>query len=305
MTMTRTTTTTTTTTPGHGDQHPTASHAAVAGAVAGLVSRLTIAPLDVLKLRRQLNAREVVSLGGIWRAEGVRGLFRGNSFAMALWTAYGAVQFPAFEAAKTTLSERVPVSLPPSWVSSGSGAFAALVATAATYPLDSYRTRFVWVGARRRPKHIFAEPYRGIASSLAVVIPGMAITFAVHDFIVDRLTTASSGRSGAAGVVAGVVARLALYPADVVKRRLMTERLRTSLGDPPNHPSHHTAGAPPPSGPTSFIRTASHILHVDGPLAFFRGAWPSLLKSGISTGVTFLVYDAVLRLLPTISDNVL
>ncbi len=77
-------------------------HDIVAGAVAGLASRLITAPLDLVKIRLQLNSPDTTAGGlGIFstivkivRTEGgVRSLFRGNLSATYLWIGYAAVQF--------------------------------------------------------------------------------------------------------------------------------------------------------------------------------------------------------------------
>jgi hypothetical protein len=59
------------------------SDAAKAGAVAGLVSRMLVAPLDVIKVRWQTASSShsglSASLRSILAAQGVSGLFRGNA----------------------------------------------------------------------------------------------------------------------------------------------------------------------------------------------------------------------------------
>lgn len=72
----------------------------LSGAMAGLVSRVISAPLDVVKIRFQLqdpNSPKYVSLGHavkrIIDEEGILGLWKGNTPAVYLWVTYSAVQF--------------------------------------------------------------------------------------------------------------------------------------------------------------------------------------------------------------------
>jgi len=84
-------------------------HDAAAGAAAGVAARLVVAPLDIIKIRRQLDMVKVrtgigttsrgllPSLRNIVRNEGgVTSLFRGNVAATCLWVGYAAVQFALY-----------------------------------------------------------------------------------------------------------------------------------------------------------------------------------------------------------------
>ena len=83
---------------------------AMAGAFAGMLSRVVVAPLDVIKIRMQVQV-EPVGGGGtlgagkyrgiaqcartILKEEGARGLWAGTVPALFLWVPYTAVQFAA------------------------------------------------------------------------------------------------------------------------------------------------------------------------------------------------------------------
>jgi solute carrier family 25 (mitochondrial thiamine pyrophosphate transporter), member 19 len=82
---------------------------AAAGAVAGGLARCVVAPLDVVKIRLQVQLEPARSgaqaagagkytgllqaAGTIVREEGVRGLWRGTVPALLLWVPYTGVQF--------------------------------------------------------------------------------------------------------------------------------------------------------------------------------------------------------------------
>ncbi|KAL0254303.1 mitochondrial thiamine pyrophosphate transporter [Diplodia seriata] len=151
-----------------------------AGAIAGLVSRFVIAPLDVIKIRLQLQVHSLSdptthpsarggpiykgtlgTLKHILREEGVTGLWKGNVPAEALYLCYGSVQFLAYRTTSSFLSSLSapgrgannnhpppPPLLPNSAVTFLSGALAGTAATTATYPLDLLRTRFAAQGPR-------------------------------------------------------------------------------------------------------------------------------------------------------------
>jgi len=208
------------------------SDSLIAGAVAGVVSRCAVAPLDVIKIRLQVGTSAAAGeslaakLGSLARVEGVRGLFRGNAWGIVLWVSYSAVQFPVYEACR----ERLGRSAAPTLVS---GALAATTATAVTFPLDSIRTRVVAQGyplVYRSTAHMLREAarieplsrilFKGLPLALVVVAPAMAISFQVHECLVAVGTPSSL-----AGGVAGAVSKVATYPLDTVKRRMQSQGL--------------------------------------------------------------------------------
>lgn len=86
-------------------------HNAMAGAVAGAGARLLIAPLDLIRIRAQLERRDVyprpsilTRLTNVYRGEGgIKALFRGNLAASYLWVGYTTVQFYVYGTIKQKL----------------------------------------------------------------------------------------------------------------------------------------------------------------------------------------------------------
>ena len=139
-------------------------HDIVGGGISGLGARCITAPLDLLKIRRQLQPSDVSitssrALAGEWeifqhlykiseREGGIRSLFRGNIAASYLWMGYSVSQFWVYGYAFEYLRDRY-LSGPSSdnnhettAISFTAGAFAGLCATAFTYPFDLCRTIF-------------------------------------------------------------------------------------------------------------------------------------------------------------------
>jgi hypothetical protein len=137
---------------------------AVAGGASGGLTRALLSPLDVLKIRLQLHSAPagggaLAVARGILAADGVRGFWRGSGTGIALWVAYMAVQFPAYQAARRALEASSGgggsgssggggaslLQLPP--LSLLAGGLAGVAATAVTYPLDWARTRLAAAGS--------------------------------------------------------------------------------------------------------------------------------------------------------------
>ncbi len=128
--------------------------------------RFVIAPLDVIKIRLQLQPHGygetlprlsptaptykgiLPTMRTIVVQEGIRGLWKGNIPAELLYLSYGAVQFLAYREFNVLISTvHMDVSNPVR--SFLAGAAAGGVATSVTYPLDLLRTRFAAQGGEK------------------------------------------------------------------------------------------------------------------------------------------------------------
>ena len=138
----------------------------LAGAFAGFIARLLTAPLDLLKVRAQLQFHEkdnlsvIKSLRKIVKDEGILSLWKGNVAATYLWIGYAMVQFSSYGLLKSwgeSLADPTVVCRPTkSEISSSSdysklwktfvlfmaGAGAGMISTISTYPFDIMRTQF-------------------------------------------------------------------------------------------------------------------------------------------------------------------
>src|SRR5438046_5228403 len=119
---------------------------AIAGGLAGLTSRFVIAPLDVIKIRLQLQSRprstyhSAIHAGRtIVAQEGLTALWKGNIPAELLYVSYSMVQFVTYREAHVLLER---ANFPTSYRSFVAGASAGVAATLVSYPLDLLRTRF-------------------------------------------------------------------------------------------------------------------------------------------------------------------
>ncbi|KAJ3190045.1 mitochondrial thiamine pyrophosphate transporter [Gaertneriomyces sp. JEL0708] len=288
---------------------------AVSGATAGIISRFIIAPLDVVKIRFQLQsepqsiltapstARSVAStqyqtiwqsLTKIIRDEGYRGLWKGNLSAGYLYLTYGATQFYAYyeyEKYLTSMCGHRSTA-----ISSFSGALAATSATILTYPFDLLRTRFA-IQDHTGPYHSLRSAivriylsegvlgfYRGLGTAVLQVGPQMGVVFAIwsagrkHFVKPTDSETAKQSKNFIVGLVAGIVGKTSIMPFDVIRKRLQVQG-----------PTRSSYIITSPEYPKSAMACAKQIVRTEGFLALYKGLVPSLLKSGPSSAVTFLV----------------
>ncbi|KAF2085583.1 putative mitochondrial deoxynucleotide carrier protein [Saccharata proteae CBS 121410] len=291
-----------------------------AGAIAGLVSRFVVAPLDVIKIRLQLQTHSLsdplthpLARGGpiykgtlgtlrhILHAEGITGLWKGNVPAEALYIAYGGLQFLTYRTVSQYLSSvPSPYTPPDASISFLSGALAGSVATTLTYPLDLLRTRFAAQGTEKvysslvasvREIHSHEGPrgfFRGLGAGLAQIVPYMGLFFLSYETLKPGLAPLSYlplGSSDAlAGVMASVASKTAVFPLDTVRKRLQVQG--------PTRARYVHRNIPVYEGVVGTIRV---VLRREGVRGLYRGLPVSLIKAAPASAVTMWTYERAMK----------
>ncbi|KAM9045152.1 mitochondrial thiamine pyrophosphate carrier isoform 1-T6 [Megaptera novaeangliae] len=239
---------------------------AVAGSVSGLVTRVLISPLDVIKIRFQLqierlsrsdpNAKYhgILQAGRqIWQEEGPTAFWKGHIPAQLLSIGYGAVQFLSFEVL-TELVHRASVRDAQDFsVHFVCGGLSACVATLAVHPVDVLRTRFAAQGEPRVYKTLRNAVvtmyrtegplvfYKGLNPTLIAIFPYAGFQFSFYSSLKHAYEWAmpAEGKKNEnfknllCGSGAGVISKTLTYPMDLFKKRLQVggfEQARASFG---------------------------------------------------------------------------
>ncbi|XXG93899.1 mitochondrial thiamine pyrophosphate transporter [Hypoxylon texense] len=293
----------------------------IAGATAGLISRFVVAPLDVVKIRLQLQSHSLsdplshAGLGGspiykgtvgtlrhIVRHEGVTALWKGNVPAEMMYVAYASIQFTTYRSVTQLLHRAAGEDrLPHAAESFVSGAAAGATATASTYPLDLLRTRFaaqgndrVYASLWRAVRDIRRDEgargfFRGLTPALALIVPSMGLFFAVYEgarLPMSRLELPGGTGDAAAGMLASVVAKTGVFPLDLVRKRIQVQGPTRSRYVHKNIPEY--AGT---------VRTIRTILEREGARGLYRGLTVSLFKAAPASAVTMWTYERTLNFL--------
>lgn len=297
-------------------------------------SSFVIAPLDVVKIRLQLQTHSLSdplshtkALGGpvykgtlptirhILRNEGLTGLWKGNIPAELMYLCYGAVQFSAYRSttlflrsafAGTTASptERV---LPHAAESFIAGATAGAAATTATYPLDLLRTRFaaqgndrVYTSLASAVREIGRDEgargfFRGLGPGVAQIIPYMGIFFATYEGL--RLNLADLHLPwGSGDATAGVMASV-LAKTCVFPLDLVRKRIQVQG---PTRAKYVHKNIPEYGGA---FRALGVIFRTEGLRGMYRGLTVSLLKAAPGSAVTVWTYERALNALMALDDD--
>lgn len=277
------------------------------GALSGCCARMAVAPLDVLKIRFQVQsatrgryryASMMSALRSIVSREGPHALWKGNIPALLMVTPYASLQLSAFYQMKQ--SSLITIREP--YASLAMGAISGAVATVCTYPLDLLRTR---LAAQNEPK-LYSNMrhaidviygvngvrgfYAGLRPTLVEIVPYISLHFAFYEGLKGEVLKRTHGdhlrpdESLFVGAVSGTGSKLLTMPLDNAKKLMQVEG------------QFQHAGAL-----SSPYRGIGHVLQrvwrKDGFRGWFRGTAPSLVKAAPNSAITFAVYEAAKRYL--------
>ena len=294
----------------------------VAGAFAGAVARVFVAPLDVIKIRLQIqkenysltNAKykgAFSAMATIAREEGIRkGLWAGTVPALCLWIPYTGIQFGMLNALNESSSSSSSSS---SFLNNNFvfGAVAGATATVATYPFDIIRTQLASQGIPKTYNGVFdaffgllrrRKLYAGLGITLIEIIPATSVQFGVYEYL-NSIGFGDSNKSSnsssnsfelnhfAKGFLAGSCARVAIHPLDVMKKRLQVVGLKRAA----SYGAAETANK-------AFPLVLS-ILKTEGVRGFYKGLVPALCKSAPSSAITFGVYEFAMQVLDSFTNS--
>lgn len=287
---------------------------AFAGGVAGVVTRFVCQPLDVLKIRFQLQVEPLgcqkskyVSLAQatrtIFKDEGLHGFWKGHNPGQVLSILYGVTQFWAYEECKDYAKQLNIYHPHENVMNFMCGSIAGALGTAAVTPVDVIRTRLIAQDTARGYPNTFRAfmticrvegyrgLYRGLGLSIIQVAPLTGINFMTYKFFcnttVDLLELHSKSEIPALitffnGALSGLLSKTVVYPLDLAKKRMQIQ----GFGDHRKNFGRHFEC----SGITScFVETVKR----EGYRGLYKGIWPSVLKTGITSAMNFCIYDNV------------
>jgi solute carrier family 25 thiamine pyrophosphate transporter 19 len=257
-------------------------------------------PLSYYGVRGPIYKGILPTLKTIVHQEGVTGLWKGNIPAELLYVCYGAVQFTAYRSI-SQLQATFPYRLPSSIESFISGAGAGAFATTVTYPLDLLRTRFAAQGTEKIYDSLRSSIgdiardegargfFRGVGAANVQIVPYMGLFFASYEALRLQIGTVNlpfGSGDATAGVLASIVAKTAVFPLDLIRKRLQVQGPTRSRYVHRNIPEYR-----------GILGTLQMILQNEGIRGAYRGLTVSLVKAAPASAVTMWTYERVLHLL--------
>lgn len=123
--------------------------------------------------------------------------------------------------------------------------------------------------------------FRGLTSTFAREMPGYFFFFGGYEATRDLLANPGQSKDDigplktmVAGAVGGVALWTSIFPADVIKSRIQVQSLRLSM-----------------------TQVGVDIFRKEGPLAFYNGLTPTIVRTIPATAVLFVVYEYTKKLM--------
>ncbi|KAL9234263.1 hypothetical protein vseg_009151 [Gypsophila vaccaria] len=285
------------------------------GAVAAMLARTVVAPLERLKLEyivrgEQKNILELVRTIAV--TQGLRGFWKGNFLNILRTAPFKAINFCAYDTYRKQLCKLHLMEGTANAERFIAGAAAGITATVICLPLDTIRTRIVAHGGEQLGGVIgafhhmiktegFFSLYKGLLPSIMSIAPSSAVFYGVYDILKSAYLRSPEGRIRTLkmkqqgqeltafgqlelgplrtllyGAISGACAEVATYPFEVLRRRMQMQVKLTKL---------------------STFRTFVKIVEQGGIPALYAGLLPSLLQVLPSAAISYFVYECMKILL--------
>ncbi len=284
----------------------------LAGAVAGIVSRTAVSPLEVVATAQMVrggNKNMLGELTELFQNEGIKGFFKGNGANCLKVAPTRGVQFFAFESFKKRLVawKKINMGLPDDADVSLSplerliaGGFAGMIASSMVYPIEVVKTmltmypgKYAGINAAFRgvlnevgPKGLYA----GLTPTLFAMFPYVGVEFMIYEtakIAVEAFMKRKAGENNedidfalpiiislGLGALAGACAQTSAHPLDVVRKRLQVQGIN---GNPVLYR-------------TTFDCFAG-VAKKEGFGALYKGLGPACVATIPGTGIAYITYE--------------
>ncbi|KAK9880951.1 hypothetical protein WA026_013275 [Henosepilachna vigintioctopunctata] len=284
-----------------------------AGSASGCITRLICQPLDVLKIRFQLQVEPIMKNSTtkskyqsifqattlILREEGVQALWKGHNPGQLLSITYGLAQFTSFEIL-TKHASLLGVGRDWNSVNFTCGTISGCFATLMSFPFDVVRTRLVAQSEKQRIyrgiTHAFTQIvkqegpmvlFRGVLPTFLQVGPHAGAQFMFYkmfDNLYKNIFESEKNtftRSATAGSLAGFFAKIVVFPLDLVKKRLQIQGFNRGKMFGENFVCD------------GLISCLQKIYMTEGYKGYFKGLNAGLLKAVATSALHFSSYEMV------------
>ncbi|CAI9284580.1 unnamed protein product [Lactuca saligna] len=280
-----------------------------AGAIAAMVSRTFVAPLERLKLEYMVRGEQkhlIDLIKSIAATQGIKGFWKGNFVNILRTAPFKAINFYAYDKYRSDLLKLTGNQETTNFERFLAGAAAGITATILCIPMDTIRTKMVAPGGEAMGgvigafQHMiqtegFFSLYKGLLPSIISMAPSGAVFYGIYDILKSTYLHSPKGRKrlenmkegGEAlnaleqmelgtmrtliyGAVAGCCAEAATYPFEVVRRQLQLQVRATKM---------------------SAFATFGKIVEQGGVPALYAGLTPSLLQVLPSAAISYFVYE--------------
>ncbi|XP_034044962.1 calcium-binding mitochondrial carrier protein SCaMC-3-like [Thalassophryne amazonica] len=266
----------------------------MAGAVAGSVSRTGSAPLDRLKVFRQVHGSSaftgnvLTGLQFMVTEGGLRSLWRGNGINVLKIAPETAVKFTAYEQIKHVMrssNESRNLRLHERFIA---GSLAGATAQTAVYPMEVLKTRLtlrktgqfsgiIDCAKQMLQREGIAAFYKGYVPNMLSIVPYAGIDLAVYETLKFAWLNRNRGLADpgvtvlvGCGAVSSTCGQLASYPLALIRTRMQAQVSADQV---------------------SMVALFRSIISKEGIAGLYRGISPNLLKVVPAVSISYVVYE--------------
>mmetsp|Transcript_20866 Transcript_20866/g.38067 ORF Transcript_20866/g.38067 Transcript_20866/m.38067 type:complete len:294 (-) Transcript_20866:146-1027(-) len=265
------------------------------GALTGLIEAIICYPTEFIKTQLQLQSKTNPEYTGILdcgmktvKKHGPTGLYRGALPLILGSSGKQAARWTGYETALNKFKDdNGKVTMPFRMLAGACGGFSEAVL--AVTPIETLKTRVTddmrrgtgkYTGSFDALKKIVMSEgpmglYMGVVPTIAKQSTNQAVRFPSQYYAKQFLTggdkslEANPLYNGVAGAFAGAVSVLCTMPQDTVKTRMQGEEA---------------------SKYKNTIDCARQILQQEGPMFFYSGTWPRMIRVSLDVGITFAIF---------------
>jgi len=298
----------------------------LAGGLSGGIGRLILQPLDVAKIRMQLQVETKTSrkyngfvnlIVQMAREEGVKSLWKGHVSAQLLSISYGISSFGAFEVlTKFTYQKRLL------WTNGGEskykplehficGSLGGCVGTLTSLPFDVIRTRMVaqpetdkmYSSVRDAALKLKSEGgirafYKGLVPTLAAIGPQTGLQFGFYSLFTEMLRTVVTAHDELlnhevmtvlGSLSCGALAGLC-SKMSIYPLDTLKKRLQISGWE-------GRKGLGNTLTYQGTLHCLKDIVKREGTLGLYKGMGPALIKAAVASSLNFWLYEHICYIL--------
>lgn len=275
-------------------------------------------PIDVTKVRLQLDNELVTTQYGytkpsryyngffhgglrIFKEEGIRGLYKGIAASILREASYSTIRLGAYEPFKELLGAHNPAKTP-LWKKIAAGALSGAIGSAIASPTDLVKIRLQAEGTLKpgeQPRYpstfsafktIAAKEgvkglWRGVGATVkrAAIVTGTQIPsydHLKHSLLNYGLMSEGLRLHMVSSMGAGLAVALVSSPVDVIKTRLMNQKVVDKNG----------------TLYRSAFECLGKTLRTEGLTGLYKGLLPNWLRAGPQTMITFCIFEQLRKI---------